>query len=206
MEPKHVIKNINGIIILAAGSSSRMGQSKQLLSINGKSLLAHAADTALACEGSEVMIVLGANSALHEKEIADRPVMIITNEMWESGMGSSIKTGLQGLIAANPALQSVVIMLVDQPKVNTALLTTLITCLRDFSKSIVASFYGNAAGVPAAFSKIHFAEILMMDDGAGAKQIITKYPDQLLTIGFPEGSLDLDTPEDYNRYLQGDKT
>jgi molybdenum cofactor cytidylyltransferase len=179
-----------------------MGQSKQLLIINGKSLISHAVDTAMACSECDVVVVLGANSELHKNEISNRQVSIVRNENWQSGMGSSIKTGLNELVIANPGLQSMVIMLVDQPKVTASHITTLLKCLKDFSKTIVASFYGNAPGVPAAFSRVHFDEIIAMDDDSGAKQIIRRHPDKLLTIGFPEGSIDLDTPDDYNRYIR----
>jgi molybdenum cofactor cytidylyltransferase len=193
--------NKSGIIILAAGGSSRMGQSKQLLTINGKSLLIHSIETALGCRTSDVIVVLGANADLHKNEITSTAVDIVVNERWESGMGSSIKTGLSRLLSLNPEVSAVLIMLVDQPKVTTSHLTTLIQCLNDFTKSIVASFYGNAPGVPAIFSKDHFNEMLSMQDESGAKKIILRHPDKLLTIGFPEGSIDLDTPDDYSRYL-----
>ena len=167
-------------------------------------MLTHAVDTALASSESNVVVVLGSNSELHKNEISNQPVRIATNDNWKSGMGSSIKTGLNELLIYNPELQSVIIMLVDQPKVTVSHLTTLLKCLKDFSKTIVASFYGNAPGVPAAFSRIHFAEIMTMDDDSGAKKIIMKHPDQLLTIGFPDGSIDLDTPDDYHRYIHGE--
>jgi molybdenum cofactor cytidylyltransferase len=182
-----------------------MGQSKQLLNIRGKSLLAHAVEAALGCKESDiVVVVLGANSERHKVELVNQPVRLSVNENWKSGMGSSIKSGLITLLEESPDLQSVLIMLIDQPKVSASHLSTLLKSFKDFNKSIVASFYGNAPGVPAVFSKAHFDEIMTMDDGSGAKKIIERHPTQLLTIGFPEGNIDLDTPDDYYRYTQGE--
>jgi molybdenum cofactor cytidylyltransferase len=192
-------------MILAAGASSRMGQSKQLLNIRGKSLLTHAVEAALECKESDTaVVVLGANSERHKIELVNQPIRLSVNENWESGMGSSIKSGLINLLDESPQLQSVLIMLIDQPKVSAPHLSTLLKSFKDFNKSIVASFYGNTPGVPAVFSKAHFDEIMTMDDGAGAKKIIERHPTQLLTIGFPEGNIDLDTPDDYYRYIQGE--
>ena len=83
-----------GIIILAAGSSSRLGSPKQLLKYNDKSLLQHIVTEAnLAVENEEVIVVTGANQDLLETELSQLPVHVIHNDNWEQGMASSINCG-----------------------------------------------------------------------------------------------------------------
>ena len=104
-----------GIIVLAAGSSSRMGRSKQLLEIDGQPLLCRCVDHALAASPSQVVVVLGANEKPHRELLEKLPVQIVSNFYWKTGMGSSIKTGLNYLIQSNGELDGVILMVCDQP-------------------------------------------------------------------------------------------
>ena len=84
-----------GIIILAAGASSRMKQPKQLLKFEGETLLRRAALTAVESVCSPVIVMLGANFEDTKKEVEDLPVEICFNENWQTGLSSSIKKGLK---------------------------------------------------------------------------------------------------------------
>ena len=84
-----------GAIILAAGASTRMGQPKQLLSFEGRSLLRRAADAALASKCEVVVAVLGANALRVMEEIEDVPVLVALNENWSEGLGASVHAGLE---------------------------------------------------------------------------------------------------------------
>src|SRR5580692_2476743 len=106
------------LILLAAGPSTRLGQPKQLLPFRGRSLLRHAAETALASSCRPVVVVLGASAERMKSELTDLPVMIAVNSGWESGMGSSIRAGLEALTNgknADAGVGAVVIMVCDQP-------------------------------------------------------------------------------------------
>jgi len=176
------------VIILAAGSSSRMGQSKQKLPWKNGTLLTHAITTALGSKAGKVYVVLG-----KDKDLAkDLPVSVVVNDAWESGIGSSIKTGVN---AAKDA-EAILIMTCDMPFVTSQHLNNLIAT----KKPIVASKYLDATGVPALFSKEMFDELMTIGDNEGARRIIEKYKSQIGTIVLKSGD-DLDTPEDYKKAL-----
>jgi molybdenum cofactor cytidylyltransferase len=190
------------IILLAAGSSSRMGQSKQLLEVNGTPLLLHSVQVALDCGAQSVNVVLGANELAHREIIKTLPISIISNHYWKSGMGSSIKSGLNYVVRKYSDTEAVIIMVCDQPALNAAHLRKLISTFKETSSPIVASSYSGTAGVPALFSRAFFSNILMLKDDQGAKKIIEQFPEQRVTVDFPDGSFDIDTGEDYQNYLK----
>jgi molybdenum cofactor cytidylyltransferase len=194
------------ILVLAAGASSRMGRSKQLLELSGESLLVRSIKTALGSGASEVVVILGANEQNHEILLKEFPVKIVTNHYWKSGMGSSIKTGFHHIIKDLPEARAVIIMVCDQPEVRPDHIRELVTRHLQSGKSIVASEYSGTHGVPALFARSFFSNILMLQDDQGAKRIIEQFPEHVSAVVFPEGSIDLDTPEDYERYLQNKKS
>lgn len=189
------------IILLAAGSSSRMGQSKQLLDIHGEPLLIHSIKRALECAPQNVIVILGANEQAHRDVIRDLPVTIIANHFWKSGMGSSIKSGLNYLIRKSPETDAVIIMVCDQPGLTTEHLLKLIETFKQKRNPITASSYSETIGVPALFARTFFSNILMLKDDQGAKKILEQFTQHVIPIAFPEGVYDLDTAEDYQNYL-----
>lgn len=190
-----------GIIILAAGSSSRMGQSKQLLPVDGMPLLIRTVNIARQLQPGHTVVVLGANDKEHATILQSANVQTIVNHEWQNGMGSSLKTGLRHLLLLSPAIDAAIILVCDQPAVTTVYLESIVQHYKSSNKAIVASFYAGAPGVPALFDKTIFPDLLKMDDAHGAKKIIRKYIASAELIQFPEGSIDLDTPEDYQRFI-----
>lgn len=199
-EPARKDMNIS-VIVLAAGSSSRMGQSKQLLEVKGEPLLVGAVRSAVSCGAKEVVVVLGSNEQDHRDLISGLPVRIVSNHYWRGGMGSSIKTGLQYLISLVPETRAVILMVCDQPSLTSTHLKRLINEYNRSKKPIIASWYSGTAGVPALFSRSFFSNILMLGDAQGAKKIIDQFPENRLVVEFPEGAVDLDTVDDYNNYI-----
>ncbi len=190
-----------GLILLAAGSSSRMGQPKQLLKINRETLLHHAATVAMESAIGPVVVVLGANEAPHRKVLEGLDVEVVPNPGWETGMGSSLKAGLRHSLKHRPDTGAVLVMVCDQPLVTAIHLKQLVKSFANSHQEIAASFYSGTSGVPAIFHKELFAEILLMPDATGAKKIISDHPELTHTIALPEGAFDVDTPEDYSRLL-----
>lgn len=190
------------VILLAAGSSSRMGQSKQLLEIDGKPLLLHSAKAAIASGASNVIVILGANEQPHREIIRELPLNIIVNHYWKSGMGSSIKAGLNYMIRKSSETAAVIIMVCDQPALTEHHLQELIREFKGTKSPIIASSYSGTSGVPALFARSFFSNILMLRDEEGAKKLIQQFPEQVRTVNFPEGVFDLDTSEDYENYLK----
>ena len=190
-----------GIILLAAGSSSRMGQSKQMLNIEGVHLLLRSTNQAIKSEAKKVIVVLGANEHAHRKIIDHLPVEIITNSNWQKGMGSSLKIGAEKLLQITSELDATIVMVCDQPLLTTDHLNSMIQKFKETKSPIVASFYLSTAGVPALFGKSFFEKLLRIDDESGAKKIIQQNMNIVQTIDFPEGAIDLDTAEDYQKLI-----
>jgi molybdenum cofactor cytidylyltransferase len=190
------------IILLAAGSSSRMGKSKQLIDIQGETLLKKSVGIALQSKGSNVIVVLGANEAEHRSEIENLPVSIVSNSQWSNGMGSSVKAGLTHLLSQSPIPDAVIIMVCDQPLLTSAHVNNLIDRYDSSGKPIIASSYSNSLGVPALFDQSMFEQLSHLEDAQGAKKIIQIHLDVTDAIDFPAGSIDLDTPEDVKRFNQ----
>jgi len=194
-----------GIIVLAAGSSSRMGRSKQLLEIDGQPLLCRCVEHALAASPSQIVVVLGANEKPHREVLEKMPVDIVSNFYWKTGMGSSIKTGLNYLIQSNGELDAVILMVCDQPALTSEHLLKLIQKFHEKKKAIIASSYSKSNGVPVLFGRSFFSNLLLLNDDQGAKKIVQQFPDQVETVAFPKGSIDLDTEEDYQKFLKANK-
>jgi molybdenum cofactor cytidylyltransferase len=185
-----------GVVIAAAGSSSRLGFSKQLLKLNGKSLLERACQVAYNCVCKNTIVVLGSNAPAHRASIASLPVNIVVNDHWERGIGSSIKLGLSHLINASPSISALIVMVCDQPFVNETHIRQLIQTYEEVHPLVVASAYGSTVGVPVLFDKQLFVELSQIKDEEGAKRVITRHTDNLRTVHFPLAEIDIDTPDD----------
>lgn len=185
-----------GIIILAAGDSSRMrGVPKQLLEFGGKTLLRLTVETAIKANFFSILIVLGAGAEDFQKEICDLPVEILVNRFWAVGLSQSIKTGVS--VAVEKDWDAVLIMLCDQPFVTSENLCRLRDCFIETGKPIVASKYRETFGVPALLAREFFSDLLDLSNDEGAKKIIGKYLNKTVLLDLPEAAFDVDTPSDY---------
>jgi molybdenum cofactor cytidylyltransferase len=182
-----------------------MGKPKQLLDVGGVSLLRHSTQIALASRATKVIVVLGSNEDPHREVLENLPVEVVVNHFWKSGMGSSIKTGLHYILREHGDANGALIMVCDQPELTTDHLDKLIGVYATSGKKIAASAYDNTLGVPAIFGRSFFSNILMLRDDQGARKIIDQFSDQVVSVPFPNGNIDLDTVEDYDRYLEKHK-
>lgn len=187
-----------GVIILAAGSSSRLGQPKQLLEFKGKTLLEIAVEAAQNSLADSFVIVLGANADLIVEKILYTKVDRVINENWENGMASSMQKGLKYLME-NSDPDQVILMLSDQPFVNNETLNSLIENKLNTNSEIIACSYNGTFGVPVLFTKKYFLELLSLTGNEGAKNLVMAHQDDLYAIDFPKGAIDIDTIKDYQR-------
>lgn len=187
-----------GIIILAAGSSSRLGQPKQLLMFKGKTLVRRAIDTAFESKSSACVLVLGANFELISHEIQDTNVDSVINYDWEKGMSSGMQKGLH-FLENKIAPDQVILMLCDQPFVDSELLKLLVDKKAESGKGIIACHYNGTFGVPALFSRKYFSELKNLKGSEGAKKVIYAHPEDMERIEFPDAATDIDTLDDYKR-------
>lgn len=187
-----------GIVVLAAGASTRMKQPKQLLKFDGKTLLRRAAETAVKSIFAPVIVVLGANYEKTRAEIEDLPVAIVFNKDWQSGLSSSIKGGIETLVQFAPDVSAAVITLADQPFVAAYHLDQFGEKFYRSKSPIIAAEYAETIGVPALFAREILDDFKALAGDQGAKPIIEKYRDSLLTVKLPEAAFDIDTPEEFD--------
>ena len=191
-----------GAIILAAGSSSRLGEPKQLLQFRGQTLLRRMVDAAVAAQCSPVTVVIGSERNRVARELTETKELLVENETWERGIGNSIRAGLRATLTAYPQTKAILLLTCDQPLVDGKIIDALKTRYAETAKPIVASAYSDTLGVPALFARKYFDELFVLDDGAGAKQVILKHKDDVTEFPFPEGAIDIDTPDDYEKLIQ----
>ena len=189
---------MTGLIILAAGGSSRLGFPKQTLLFKGKTLLELAIEAGLNSKCRPVNVVLGANFETIAKGIRGYNVPIIYNPDWATGMASSIRIGIGNLLEAD----GVVITLCDQPFVTHATINSLLYKQQETGKKVVASAYNGISGVPVLFKQSLFNELLLLQGQEGAKKILHNHPDDIATISFDKGSIDIDTLADYEELIK----
>jgi molybdenum cofactor cytidylyltransferase len=186
------------IIILAAGSSERMGKPKQLLPYQGRSLIMHSVLVANEIKIGAPIIVTGAYDELIRNELSTIEADVVHNPEWETGMASSIKTGLY-FACQDGDLESVLITVSDQPFVSAKLYSAIINKKLESKKQIIACRYEDGTvGVPVLFSRSMFNELSNLKGQEGARMIIRNHPDLVDIIDFPSGGIDIDTLEDYN--------
>lgn len=187
-----------GIVILAAGTSRRLGIPKQLLQFRGDSLLNNAIKTASQVKANAVVVVLGA-----EAEILQRGIKAATihNPQFQEGMASSIRCGVQYMMDFEVPIDHIILMVCDQPHVDAAHILALIAKHQATGAKIVASFYEDRKGVPALFDQTLFPELLSLTGDMGARRIIEKYDADTAVVPFPLGAIDIDTDEAYQALI-----
>ena len=200
-----MIKRANenfAIIVLAAGQSTRLGQMKQLIAIEDKSLVAVQLEQALKVS-KQVYCVLGFNAEQVQRHIEHLPIKTMINSHWSDGMASSIATGVKALA---PEIEAVMIVLVDQWQLSTVDLKrhqgywldnpNAIVVAEDFKLS--AANTNEKIGPPVIFPQRYFLELTQLSGSQGAKPLLAKYQAKLLKIPLAHAFIDIDTPEQLN--------
>ena len=185
------------ILILAAGSSSRLGSPKQLIEFEGQTLIERITETALSIS-EDVLIVLGGNYELVLPKLSrfNDNVSTLFNPNWQEGMGTSIRVGMEKLVDKSDL---VIILLSDQPFVSKVLLQNMLQTYANNQNPIVSCVYNDTLGVPILFDKSVFPKLLKLSEDKGAKSFLHLYKDRISTINFPEGIIDIDTTGDVEK-------
>ena len=187
------------ILILSAGSSKRMGTAKQLLPIGKTTLLGLCIENAIHSNAEKIFCVLGSNAEKIKHSISQYNVEIILNNNYEEGLSSSIIEGIKYINSEN--FDAVLIMLGDQPNVNTKYLNSLILSSEKHSSKIIASKYLDNIGVPAIFPKSYFEQLQKIKGDKGAKDFLNSNTSHVISIE-SDRLLDIDTKNDYLDYLK----
>lgn len=183
-------KSKTAVLILAAGSSSRLGMPKQLLKFRGKTLLEHAADHALSLS-SDVFVVLGHAHDACKAALADLPVTILYNPVFTEGIGTTIAFGVRKL----QAYEHMFILLSDQPLIPREHYRALAETMAQNPRVITASFYQGKPGVPAVFPRETFPQLLQLHGDRGAKALLAS-PSSIFVPVDDGYMVDIDTKAD----------
>ncbi len=187
-------------LILAAGSSTRMGKPKQLLPYKNTTLLGWTIQNALKLNTHKTFCVLGANATQIRESIENKKIMILENLDHQKGLSSSIVYGVTSI--KNEDIDGILIMLADQPKISTPILEKLTTTFIANKNQIVAFNYGNKIGVPAIFPRSSFDILLKLKGDKGAGDILKNIA---LSIDIEQKYLtDIDTVKQYESLLGTD--
>lgn len=184
-------------LILAAGQASRMGRPKQMLPFGEGTLLQHVIKIAQQLTWQEIRVVVGAHRDLIAPSLKGWGVEVSVNPNWESGMGSSIAKGVSDLLYEP---EGVLILLGDQPFVTHKHLGALIQKYQSSQKAIIASSYQHKMGVPAFFHQSFFPKLKSLASKEGAGKLIKQHRQDVDVVSFAKAAIDLDTPEDYEKW------
>lgn len=178
-------------IILAAGGSTRLGEAKQLVMLNGEMLLERALRIAREAGCAPVVIVLGAEAERIRAACALDEAAITINARWREGMASSIRAGVVFLSTSDEdgKIAGTIVMTCDQPAVTAGHLRALAA-----SGQVAASEYAGRRGVPAYFPRGSFAALSELNGEAGARDLLC----DAQTIPLDGGELDIDTGAELN--------
>ncbi len=190
---------MTGIIVLAAGSSSRLGQPKQLVPWKGIPLIRHSAITAISANLGPVTLVLGAVVEPCHHALENLEITIAENSAWESGMGSSIACGMRSFTSHD--LENVIITLCDLPLVTPEIYRNLLALRRSEKTEVIASHHGTAYAPPILFSENRFPLLKTLTGPEGARSLL-KNENSITSMHCPEAKADVDTPADLERIKQ----
>jgi len=179
-------------VLLAAGSSTRLGQPKQLITINSVPLVARVAKQVLNQCDAGLIVVTGANHEAVIEALNDLPVRAVYNPNWREGMASSIRSGVAVVV---PAARAILLMVCDQPLINEADIARMAKAWKLESDRIVAAGYAGICGTPAIFPCRLRASLLNLQGERGAKSIIDDAP-SVSVVDMPNAEFDVDTMDD----------
>lgn len=188
-------------VILAAGSSSRMGEAKQLLPINGQHFIQHINNTAKSVFGNEVFIILGSEAVTIMNTIPELAGQVFINGQWQQGMGTSISFGVSKVLETNPAIDGILFLTADQPFITSSILSNMVALAVAQPDNIVATDYDGTAGIPALFTKVFFDQLLQLNGEHGARKIISAAAGRVQLVNIGKAAIDIDTPEQYRSII-----
>jgi CTP:molybdopterin cytidylyltransferase MocA len=186
-------------LILAAGSSRRMGSPKQLLLINGRPLLELVVNQANASKLDSVVVVLGASAGEIRSRVDFGRARILLNPAHEAGMASSLRAGLVYLAEG---VDRIVVMLGDQPDVDASLIDLLLMLQETSGLPAAALSFNGLLHPPVVLERELWGDLMSLEGDVGCRAVVRARPElvaKLPVVGNLNHPVDVDTPEDYER-------
>jgi len=196
-------------IILAAGTSSRMGEAgnKLLLPLHNRPVLAHVIEAVLGSQARPIILVLGHQAeevkARIQADLRESALEIVENADYAQGQSTSMKAGLRALLASHAGqhLTSVIFLLGDQPMITSAMIDRLIALREQTGRPIVLPLYGGQRGNPVVFSLDLVPELLQVSGDEGGRSIIQRHLQEVATLEMGEEAANFDV-DTWGAYLQ----
>jgi molybdenum cofactor cytidylyltransferase len=190
-----------GAVILAAGTSARMGQPKQLLTLGGTTVLARAIENVRAAGLVQVVLVLGASAETIHRQLPQallKDLKVVVNQAYAQGMASSLREGLSAL---DPQCAAALIVLGDQPLVRPQTLQQIIARYHGSGAQIVIPSHQGKRGNPVLLGRPLFPEVMALEGDTGCRVIFGNHLDAILKVEVEDPGilLDIDNQDDYDR-------
>jgi molybdenum cofactor cytidylyltransferase len=184
-------------LVLAAGSSSRLGSPKQLLPFGGSTLLDHVLSVARECPLDQLLCVVGGGADEVRAQVDFNGVQVVENPGFGAGCSSSIAAAMG---AVDPRASVLVLMLGDQPGVTASPVEKLLVGLG--GAALAACAYSDGRGHPLAFARSMFAELGTLHGDKAVWKLIDRYANEVAEVPV-DGPIprDIDTWEDYEAVL-----
>ncbi|MBI5742100.1 MAG: nucleotidyltransferase family protein [Nitrospirae bacterium] len=184
-------------VLLAAGSSKRMGQLKQLLPLKGKPIIRHSLDALLSAGLDDIVVVLGERNPDLINIVGGLPVRVVFNTVPGSDMAESLRTGLRSVDCSSTGI---LISLADHPMASSATIQVLVSLHHQKPDRILVPRYEMRKGHPVLLPSILLKDI---HKGGTLRDVIGKYPERIRPVEVEDRGvvLDIDTMEDYENLL-----
>ncbi len=184
-------------VVLAAGTSSRMGTNKLYVELGGSTVLRRAVRTAAAAGLDPILVVLGHESERARAELAGLSCQTIFNAEYASGMNSSLRAGIS---AAPESAPGAVVLLADMPFVTAEMIRKLVERWRAGNAPLVVSVYEGVVAPPILYARRLFPELRALDGDGCGKRVAKRHRSEALDVSWPASAItDLDLPTDVER-------
>jgi molybdenum cofactor cytidylyltransferase len=184
-------------VLLAAGTSSRMGTNKLFVELAGATVLRRAVRTAAAAGLDPILVVLGHESNRAQAELAGLSCSSIFNPEYARGMNTSLRAGISALPESAPAA---VVLLADMPFVTAEMIRQLVEQWRPGNVPLVVSVYQDVIAPPILYARRLFPELRALDGDGCGKAVVKRHRGEAVEVSWPASALtDLDVPADIER-------
>ena len=192
-------------VILSAGESSRMGQPKALLPIDGQTFIERIVGALKQTSIDRVIVILGHDAEEMKQRVGHLPIEILVNPDYKLGQLSSLQVAVRHL-EKTADCDGMLVHLVDHPYIDSGLVATMIERFYQSGKLLVVPRHDGKRGHPVIFSRKLFGELLAAPMDQGAKAVVNAHRDDTLAIDtHDEGiTVDIDTPELYKKHVKGE--
>jgi molybdenum cofactor cytidylyltransferase len=189
-------------VVLAAGAATRMGGAKVLLPVGGRPMVERVVDAALASRLADVLVVTGNEGDEVRRILAGKRVRVIDNPSFGGGLSTSVHAALRHI---GHEADAALFLHADQPFVTAGLIDRLLDEHAAAGKLIVRPESDGRAANPVLFPARLFPELERETGDRGGRDVAQRHAAEvhLVPVDDPRLCLDVDSPEDYERFREG---